>query len=218
MNWSIYLIERSPFFILTNMVIVEDIKKSYGKQNILNGISFSVGQGEAIAIVGRNGSGKSTLMQILSGIQKPDAGSLQYFNRKPLEDGKAFRELCGYVPQANPLMEELSVKDNLKLFGASPEVVENALLAPLELKGILNKPVYKLSGGMKRRVAIACALHHLPAILMMDEPTTALDIYFKASIYEWMKQYKQMGGILILSTHEEAEIQMCEKRIEIQKQ
>lgn len=198
------------------MVQVRNISKSYGKQKILLDVSFDAVPGECVAIIGRNGCGKSTLMQIMAGILKPDGGSLQYFNRFPLKEQKAFRELCGYVPQANPLMEELSVKDNLKLFGADPGIVEDELLRPFELGAILNRPVAKLSGGMKRRVAIACAVYHMPSILLMDEPTTALDIYFKDSIHEWIRQYQNMGGILIMSTHDNSEIDMCAKQILIQ--
>ncbi len=191
------------------MIQISEIKKSYGKQLILDGISFEAQPGECVAVIGRNGCGKSTLMQILAGIEPPDSGELNYYHRNPRKDPKVFRELCGYVPQSNPLMEELSVRDNLKLFGAGPAIVEDELLRPFELAPILNKPVGKLSGGMKRRVAIACAVHHIPSILFMDEPTTALDIYFKQSIHEWMRQYQKMGGILIMSTHEDAEISLC---------
>ncbi len=198
------------------MIQVKNISKSYGKQRILADVSFDAAPGECVAIIGRNGCGKSTLMQILSGILKPDGGELQYYDRFPLREQKAFRELCGYVPQANPLMEELNVRDNLKLFGASPSIVEDELLRPFELGAILDRPVSKLSGGMKRRVAIACAVYHMPSILFMDEPTTALDIYFKESIHEWIRQYQNIGGILIMSTHDDSEINMCEKQILIQ--
>lgn len=203
-------------YILTTMIQVKNIAKAYGKQNILTDVSFSAEPGERVAIVGRNGCGKSTLLQILSGIMKPDAGELQYYNRFPLQDSKAFRELCGYVPQANPLLEELSVRDNLKLFGASSDIVKDPLLAGFELESIMNKPVGKLSGGMKRRVAIACAIHHIPSVLFMDEPTTALDIYYKQSIHDWMDYYRTNGGILIVATHDEAEIQACDQCIFIE--
>lgn len=203
-------------FIICIMIQVKNITKAYGKQNILTDVSFSANPGERVAIVGRNGCGKSTLIQVLAGIMKPDAGTLQYYNRFPLQEPKVFRELCGYVPQVNPLLEELSVKDNLKLFGAGPEIIQDPLLAGFELESIMSKPVGKLSGGMKRRVAIACAIHHLPSILFMDEPTTALDIYYKQSIHEWMDYYRNSGGILIVVTHDEMEISSCDQCIYIE--
>lgn len=193
------------------MIIVDDIQKSYGKKEILKGISFSVSPGEQVAIVGRNGCGKSTLMQIMAGVQKADHGSLQYYDKFPFKDKKVFRTLCGYVPQGNPLMEELTVQDNLKLFGAKKQDFSSPLLAPFELESMLHTPVSKLSGGMKRRVAIACAVYYMPGILFMDEPTTALDIYYKTTIHDWMKEYQKMGGILIVTTHDELEIEMCNR-------
>jgi ABC-type multidrug transport system ATPase subunit len=193
------------------MIDVEHISKKYGKQTILKDVTFSVKPGECVAVVGRNGCGKSTLMQILAGILKPDGGTLRYFDRNPLSEKKVFRSMCGYVPQENPLIEELSVLDNLKLFGADKKAVQSELLRTFELEPMLKTPVCKLSGGMKRRVSIACAVYYLPSILFMDEPTTALDIYYKNSIHEWMKAYRQMNGTVIMTTHAEDEIRMADK-------
>lgn len=195
------------------MVEVKNISKKFGKQEILKDVSLSANPGEFVAIVGRNGCGKSTLIQILTGILPADSGTIEYFGKSPVNDRRIYRKLCGYVPQSNPLMEELSVLDNLKLFGADAAIVNNELFKGFELEPILKKPVSKLSGGMKRRVAIACAVHHMPRILFMDEPTTNLDIYYRQSIHEWMNSYREMGGILIMVTHDETEIEMCDKRI-----
>lgn len=193
------------------MIEAEHLTKKYGKQTILKDITFSAECGERIAVIGRNGCGKSTLMQILAGIIKPDSGSIRYFDKNPLKERKAFRTLCGYVPQGNPLMEELTVRDNLKLFGADPRLVDSPFFRDFGLEEILRKPVSALSGGMKRRVSIACAVYYLPAILFMDEPTTALDIYFKTTIHRWMEQYRDMNGIVVLTTHDEQEIMMCDR-------
>lgn len=193
------------------MIKVEHITKKYGKRTILKDISFSANCGEKIAIIGRNGCGKSTLMQIMAGIMKPDSGSLQYFDKNPQKEQKVFRSLCGYVPQGNPLIEELSVKDNLKLFGATSKHIESDFLDNFELQPILNQKVASLSGGMKRRVSFACAVFYLPAILFLDEPTTALDIYYKTTIHNWMNTYQKMNGILVMTTHDEQEILMCDR-------
>ncbi len=193
------------------MIKVEHISKNYTKRPVLKDVCFSVACGEQIAIIGRNGCGKSTLMQILAGILKPDSGSIQYFDKNPLRERKVFRTLCGYVPQGNPLIEELTVKDNLKLFGANLNQITSELLRDFELETILNKKVSTLSGGMKRRVSIACAVFYLPAILFMDEPTTALDLYYKSTIHSWMEQYRKRNGILVLTTHDEHEISMCDR-------
>ena len=98
------------------MIEVSHIKKKYGKKQILTDISFQVECGECVAVVGKNGCGKSTLLQIMAGILRADGGSIRYFGQDTGKDKKAFRKYCGYVPQDNPLMEELTVKDNLKLW------------------------------------------------------------------------------------------------------
>lgn len=193
------------------MMKAENISKRYGKQNILKDITFFVRPGESAAVVGKNGCGKSTLMQILAGILKPDRGSLRYFDQDPLAKKKVFRTMCGYVPQADPLIGELTVRDNLRLFGAAPEAVHTELLEAFALSALLKTPVAKLSGGMKRRVSIACAVHHQPPILLMDEPSSGLDIYYKALIHEWMRAYLARNGTLVLTTHEEEEVCMCDR-------
>ena len=101
------------------MIEVTQIRKSYGKKKVLSDITFQVKPGECVAIAGKNGCGKSTLMQIMAGILKPDGGELCYFGKKAAYKSSTFRRFCGYVPQENPLMEELTVQDNLKLWGGS---------------------------------------------------------------------------------------------------
>lgn len=195
------------------MIEVRNISKKYGKQEILKDVSISAAPGEMVAIVGRNGCGKSTLLQILAGILPADSGLITYFGNDPVKNPATFKNMCGYVPQTNPLIEELSVSDNLKLFGASVDITKNDLFKDFELGEIIKKPVSKLSGGMKRRVAIACTVYHMPKVLFMDEPTTNLDIYYKKTIHTWMKMYQKTGGILLMVTHDESEIEMCDKRI-----
>lgn len=188
------------------MIEVSHIKKSYGKKRILQDISFRVECGECVAVVGKNGCGKSTLLQIMAGILRADGGSIHYFRQDTGKNKKAFRKFCGYVPQDNPLMEELSVKDNLKLWGAGKNASCEKVIRQFQLEEILSMPVEKLSGGMKRRLSIACALLEWPPILLLDEPTTALDIYYRESVRQWMEQYRKMNGIIVMTTHEEKEI------------
>ena len=110
------------------MLEVSDIKKSYRRKNVLEHISFRADCGECVAIVGRNGCGKTTLMQILSGVIRPDEGGLRYFGKDPLSKMKYFQKFCGYVPQELPLMEELSVKDNLRLWGVGTRKEDQELI------------------------------------------------------------------------------------------
>lgn len=193
------------------MLEITHIQKKYGKRIILKDISLKAECGECIAIVGRNGCGKTTLMQILAGARKPDGGDIRYFGKDPLAKQKLFRKYVGYVPQDPPLLEELSVKDNLKLWGVFKSEYYPEIEETFGLKEILNTKVQKLSGGMKRRLGIACAVAFLPPILLLDEPTTALDFYYKDSIWQWLQQYRKMEGIILLTSHEEKEILSCDR-------
>ncbi|MGN0132852.1 MAG: heme ABC exporter ATP-binding protein CcmA [Lachnospiraceae bacterium] len=193
------------------MLEVSEVQKKYGKKCILENIAFQISPGEQVAIVGKNGCGKSTLMRILAGILKPDAGTIRYFGQDALKNTGIFRKYCGYVPQENPLMEELSVKDNLKLWGSWKDEHTRELLELFQLEEMLKIPVEKLSGGMKRRVSIVCAMINRPPVMLMDEPTTALDLYYKDSIRKWMKQYKDQNGIVLITTHDEQEIMECDR-------
>lgn len=192
------------------MIEVKNIQKSYGKKHVLKDVSFSAVSGEMIAIIGRNGCGKSTLLQIMAGCLKSDAGQVTYYGHDAKEK-EVYRKFTGYVPQDNPFMEQLSVKDNLKLWKkGSTKQLEQAVQT-FSLEEILNQPVEALSGGMKRRLAIACALMNVPPIILLDEPTTALDFAHKDKIYEMLKQHKENGGIVILATHDEEEIQSADR-------
>lgn len=108
-------------------------------------------------------------------------------------------------------MEQLSVKDNLKLWKKGSDKQLKEAVQTFALEEILNQPVEALSGGMKRRLAIACALMNVPPIILLDEPTTALDFAHKDKIYEMLKQHKENGGIVILATHDEGEIQSADR-------
>ena len=108
-------------------------------------------------------------------------------------------------------MEELTVKDNLKLWGVWQSEHRELLLASFELEDLLKTEVRKLSGGMKRRLSIACALAQWPPILLLDEPTTALDLYYKNNIQQWLMQYRSMNGIVLLTSHDENEILSCDR-------
>lgn len=187
------------------MIEVHNVSKTFGKKQILKDINFEVKPGERVVIVGKNGSGKTTLLRIMTGIIKADTGEIQYFNEKAQSNGKVFRKYCGYVPQENPLMDELTVSDNLKLWSQNNEV-KKKIIERFELQDMLKMQVGKLSGGMKRRLSIACALLSEPKILILDEPTTALDLYFKDDIMHWLKAFQNDGGVVLMTSHDSTEI------------
>lgn len=187
------------------MIQVQHVSKRYKSKQVLQDISFQATQGEQIAIVGRNGCGKTTLMRILSGLQKPDQGSVICYGHDLMKERDMIGKLCGYVPQENPLIPDLSVQDNISLWSGKRGRPEERLVEMFELEDMLSKQVGKLSGGMKRRVAIACALVNWPPVVFMDEPTSALDSYYCDMIHDWMDRYRKMNGILVLATHDEYE-------------
>jgi ABC-2 type transport system ATP-binding protein len=190
------------------MIEVSHIRKKYGKKQILTDISFTASPGECIAVVGRNGCGKSTLLKILAGVMDADGGEIVYYGKNTI---RRRREFCGYLPQENPLMEELSVRDNLRLWEGKHRKAMETVIAQFGLSDILKQKVKTLSGGMKRRLSIACTLMKMPAVMIMDEPTTALDLYYKESIQVWMQQYLKGNGIVVMTTHDEGEIAQADR-------
>lgn len=188
---------------------VEHIKKSYKKTHVLKDVSFEAHDGECIAFTGDNGSGKTTFLSILVGVEKADAGSVILDGKKVTGDMNGNSRL-GFVPQINPLPDNLKVKECLRLWCDDKESFEY-ISKRYNLVDILDKKISKLSGGMKRRVAIACAMATNPEILVMDEPTAALDVKYKTLIHKDMRRFVEDGGLLIMVTHEREEMEMCNR-------
>ena len=151
------------------------------------------------------------MLEILAGVQSSDTGKIQYFGTTVSRSAEVSKKFCGYVPQENPLFEELSVKDNLKFWSRGEKKNLEHMIQQFELEDIMRVKVQKLSGGMKRRLAIACALLELPPIILLDEPTAALDIYYKNSTLAWMQKYRKMNGTIIMASHEEQEIVFADR-------
>lgn len=200
---------------------VQNICKNYGKKTVLNGISFCADQGDCIAIVGANGCGKSTLLGILSGAHRADRGEILCYGKNLTKEPKLFSSKIGYVPQENPLMDKLSVYDNLRFWYCdSPKNLqkdlESGIPALFGLSSYRDYRVDKLSGGMKKRLSIACALAKDPPILILDEPGASLDIICKEDIKNYLKSYLAQGGTVIITSHEEAELSLCNKMLLLQ--
>ena len=193
---------------------VRGIRKAYGKKQVLTDVSFMVQGGQCVGILGGNGSGKSTLFSILAGVRRADSGSFLYGETELLRYPGRIPEVIGYVPQTDPLMEELSAWDNLRMWHdkrtLQRELAEGAL-ALLEIDGFLKTPVRKLSGGMKKRLSIACAVAARPGILILDEPSAALDLVCKETLIRYLAAYKKAGGIVVLSTHDVQDLTICDE-------
>ena len=193
---------------------ITHIQKKFKKHQVLKDVCLKTEMGRCIGILGANGSGKSTLLSILAGIQKCDAGSFVCNGTDLLRDGKKRAELVGYVPQGTPLIEELTARDNLLLWYSKGEMEKELKDGVLKLLGIdefLKVPVTKLSGGMKKRLSIGCAMAQKPPILLLDEPTAALDLTCKQQISSYLLHYKQSGGLLLLTTHDVMELDLCDE-------
>ena len=193
---------------------IKNIKKSYGKKQVLCGIDLSLNGGECIGILGGNGCGKSTLLSILAGVSRPDAGELIVDGCDLFPLPARHSALVGYVPQGTPLMEELSARDNLRLWYDKKTLekeLSSGVLSMLGIEEFLKTPVSKMSGGMKKRLSIGCAVAGRPPILLLDEPGAALDLVCKESIVEYLRSYKAAGGALLLATHDPLELELCER-------
>lgn len=196
------------------MLTADKITKRYRKQLVLNRISFHAEKGKCIGIIGANGCGKSTLLNILSGVLKADSGTITFSDGIPCTSQNVSK-MIGYVPQENPLFEKLSALDNLRFwYGEDTSVLkadlENGLPALFKITEYLNKRVENMSGGMKKRLSIACSLAKHQPILILDEPCAALDIPGKEDIHNYIKDYTQKGNTVILTSHEETEILLCD--------
>ena len=194
-------------------VKIEHIAKSYQKKQVLKDICLTTEGGKCIGILGSNGCGKSTLLSILAGVLQSNGGSFFYNGKDLLKDEKLRARIVGYVPQGTPLLEELSAWDNLLLWydrQTLKEELEKGVLKVLGINEFLKVPVSKMSGGMKKRLSIGCAVAGRPPVLLLDEPTAALDLPCKESIAKYLRQYKAAGGLLLLTTHDVLELELCD--------
>ncbi len=185
----------------------ENITKRF-KGYTLKNVNIEAEKGDIIGIIGANGSGKTTLLSIMAGVIKADDGKLLYENENVFQT-KKYSKYTGYVPQENPLIDELSVKDNIKLWCGRK--YNKNVINDFGINEFINKKVSKLSGGMKRRVSIAVALCYNPSVLLLDEPSASLDIYGKAEIRNYITEYVNKGGTVVMCTHDKEEISLCNK-------
>ncbi len=195
-------------------ITIKNITKKYGKHEVLKNITLSAESGSCIGILGVNGSGKSTLLSILAGVQERDSGEFLFNGEDLFKNRKKRNTLVGYVPQGTPLIEELSAWDNLLLWYDRRELkreLETGVLKMLGVDEFLKVPVRKMSGGMKKRLSIGCAMAENPPILLLDEPTASLDLACKRDISAYLVQYKKAGGILLLTTHDAMELRLCDR-------
>ena len=186
-----------------SIVTVEKVSLKY-KKAVLTDVSINAEKGEVIGLLGLNGSGKSTLLSAIAGLRKPSSGSIKV-------NGKA-----GFVTQENALIDELTAMDNLKMWtplskqDILKELTETEL-SILKVNEFIDLKVKRMSGGMKKRLAIASVLLAKPDILLMDEPLAALDIPAKNDIINFIDSFKNKGGTVFIASHSEELFKHCSK-------
>jgi lipooligosaccharide transport system ATP-binding protein len=209
---------------LSPVVDARDLTKIYGKQTAVNGINFSVKQGETFGLLGPNGAGKSTTMRMIACRTPLTSGELSVEGLDVRTQGRKIRSLIGVVPQENNLDPDLNVWQNLNIYASyyrmpKKEAAARAdeLLSFIGMSDRRDARIDHLSGGMKRRLMIARALLHSPRLLVLDEPTTGLDPQVRQEIWQKLEELRRTGGVtILLSTHymDEAE-KLCERLVVI---
>lgn len=198
---------------------VSNLKKKYGNNEVVKGISFSVNKGEILGFLGPNGAGKSTTINILSTALKASNGEMKFMGKDILTNKKKYKSKLGIVPQSLAIFENLSALENVKYFGSFYGLKGEKLKAQsekaLEMVGLLDRAndlPKTYSGGMKRRLNIACALAHEPELLILDEPTVGIDPQSRNHILESIKELRNNGTTIIYTTHYMEEVEAISDR------
>ena len=201
------------------MIEVNELHKSYGKQgkvNALNGISFTVDDGEVFGVIGPDGAGKTSLFRILTSLILPDSGSATMNGYDVVKDYRKIRQIIGYMPGRFSLYQDLSVEENLKFFATlfDTTIEENYHLIKdiyQQIEPFKNRRAGAISGGMKQKLALGCALIHKPEILILDEPTTGVDPVSRKEFWDMLARLKEQGLIILVSTAYMDEASRCDR-------
>ena len=199
-----------------NAIEVSGLTKRYGRVEALWDVDLSVRRGEVFGLVGPNGAGKTTLIKGLVGALRPSGGVARVMGLNPLKDRAELRQRIGYMPQSPALYEDLSARGNIGFFGAAhrtPDLRKKVddVLRFTELSGRANDPMHTFSGGMKRRVSLACALVHGPEVIFLDEPTAAVDPQLRSRFWSTFRELAGGGATLFISTHLMDEAMLCDR-------
>lgn len=194
---------------------IDHVEKSFGKQLVLNKISLGIDSGKIFCLLGSSGSGKTTLLRIIMGAIHAEQGTVTIGGIKV--PNRTLLGNLGYMPQNVGLYEELSAWDNLKFFAgiqnlSRSDFKKNAetLLEIVDLSDEKNKLVRDCSGGMKKRISLAVALIHQPKLLLLDEPTVGVDPVLRKKIWDYLKELKNHGTTIIVTTHVMDEVTQCD--------
>jgi len=199
-------------------VILQNITKTYNKGQVLavNDISFSVKKGELFGLIGPDGAGKTSIFRMLTTLLQPDSGTASVSGFDIVRDYKEIRKQIGYMPGRFSLYQDLTVEENLSFFATvfNTTVEENYDLIReiyVQIEPFKTRRAGKLSGGMKQKLALCCALIHRPSVLFLDEPTTGVDTVSRKEFWEMLKRLKSQGITILVSTPYMDEAMLCER-------
>lgn len=205
---------------MDKIIEIKNLEKSYKNNKVIKNISFEVLKGEILCILGTNGAGKSTTINVLTGVLGYELGELFYSGRKIKKNDKEFKGKLGVVPQDIALYEDISAEQNLRffasLYGLKGKELAEKIKEALEFAGLSERAKDKVrtfSGGMKRRLNIACAIAHNPELLIMDEPTVGIDPQSRNHILDSVKKMRERGMTIIYTTHYMEEVEEISTRI-----
>ena len=195
---------------------VNHISKRYGKVQALQDVSFSVEQGEVFGLIGPDGAGKSTLFRLMAALLLPDEGSIMVDGFDTISQMRQIRRRVGYMPGKFSLYQDLTVEENLKffatLFGTTVEAGYDTIKAIYQqIEPFKNRRAGALSGGMKQKLALSCALVHKPSVLFLDEPTTGVDPVSRKEFWDMLGTLKQLGITIVAATPYLDEVRRCER-------
>lgn len=199
-----------------NAIEVNGISKRYGRVQALHDVSLTVGKGEVFGIIGPDGAGKTTLYRILSTLLLPDCGNVLVDGYDTIRQMEEIRKRVGYMPGRFSLYQDLTVEENLKffatLFGTTVEEGYDSIRAIYsQIERFRNRRAGVLSGGMKQKLALSCALVHSPSVLFLDEPTTGVDPVSRKELWEMLLMLKERGITIVASTPYLDEVRCCER-------
>ena len=199
---------------MRNIIDIQRLTKRYGKLTALDSVTLSIAEGSLFGLIGPDGAGKSTLYQILTTLLTPDEGSVTVAGLDVVKDFRQLRTEIGYMPEKFSLYPDLTVRENLHFFASlfGVRVEDNFdLIAPIfaQLEKFPNRRAEALSGGMKQKLALACALIHRPKVLLLDEPTTGVDAVSRSEFWNMLTTLKEQGITILVSTSYMDEAERC---------
>lgn len=201
---------------MNNAIDIQGVSKSYGSVRALDDVSFSVPRGSLFGLIGPDGAGKSTLYQILTTLAEADSGTASIEGMDIRRDYRKIRASIGYMPERFSLYPDLTVSENLSFFASLFHVDVKAnydLIAPFfdQLARFPHRRAGALSGGMKQKLALGCALIHRPTVLLLDEPTTGVDAVSRSEFWDMLATLKEKGITILVSTSYMDEAGRCER-------